>query len=66
MLHHHQLVTSVPREDVAELQQMMVKARQELLDAYMMPETLIECSVAPTSHQLFQFATRSPDQRLWQ
>ena len=66
MLHHHLLVTSVHRVDVAELQQMMVKARQELLDAYKMPKSVIKCSMARTSHQLFQFATRSPDQRLWQ
>ena len=66
MLHHHLLVTSVHRVDVAELQQMMVKARQELLDAYMMPKSVIKCSMAPTSHQLSPYATPSPDQRLWQ
>ena len=66
MLHHCLLATSMHRVDVVELQQMMVEARQELLDAYMMPETVIECSVAPTSHQLSPYATPSPDQRLWQ
>ena len=65
MLHHHLLVTSMYR--VAELQQITEQgSRHVSARGYTMPKIKTEHLVAPTSHQLFQFATRSPDQRLWQ
>ena len=67
MLLHRLLVTSMYRVVVAELQQKTEEgSRHVSARGYTMPKIMTKRSMAPTSHQMFEFATRPPDQRLWQ